>query len=72
MHVYMLKSKDQATAALAKYKAEVENAVEKKIKTIRSDHGGGSFCQQLLQGFVRQLGSGGNSLLPTHRSKTVW
>jgi hypothetical protein len=48
MHVYMLKSKDQATAALEKYKAEVENAAEKKIKTIRSDHGGGSFCQQLL------------------------
>jgi hypothetical protein len=49
--VYMLKSKDQATAALAKYKAEVENAVEKKIKTIRSYRGGGvsvsSFCRDL-------------------------
>jgi hypothetical protein len=48
MHVYMLKSKSEAAATLAKFKAEVENAVESKIKTIRSDCGGvlvGNFCR---------------------------
>ena len=38
----MLKSKDQATAALVKFKAEAENSVGQQIKVLHFDHGGSS------------------------------
>jgi len=38
--VHMLKSKDQALATFVKYKAEVENLTECRIKTLTSDRGG--------------------------------
>jgi transposase InsO family protein len=40
MSVHFLKSKDQAVIAFAKFKAEAENRVGYKIKTVRSDRGG--------------------------------
>lgn len=41
MHVYVLKSKDQAFDVFVRYKAEVENQTGCKIKTLRSDGGRG-------------------------------
>jgi integrase-like protein len=38
--IYLLKSKDEAESAFLKYKAEVENQLDIKIKRIRSDRGG--------------------------------
>jgi transposase InsO family protein len=38
--VYILKTKDQAVFAFAKFKAEAENSVGYKIKMVRSDRGG--------------------------------
>jgi transposase InsO family protein len=40
MNVSVLKSKDQASTAFAKFKAEAENSLGYKIKTVRSDRGG--------------------------------
>jgi len=53
------------------FKAEAENSVGEKSKVLRSDRGGGSFCQVFLQGYVKQLGSEGNSQLHIHHSKMV-
>ena len=39
-YVYLLKSKDDAIEKFALYKQEVENQLNKKIKMIRSGHGG--------------------------------
>jgi transposase InsO family protein len=51
--MYLLKSKDKALHYFKIYNAEVENQLEKKIKRIRSDHGGEyfsniftSFCEE--------------------------
>ena len=38
--VYLIKHKDEAFNVFSKYKAEVENQLNKKIKRIRSDRGG--------------------------------
>ena len=40
MIVSVLKSKDQASDAFAKFKAEAENSLGYKIKCVRSDRGG--------------------------------
>jgi hypothetical protein len=39
-YVYLLKSKDETLNYFKIYKAEVENQLEKKIKQLRSNHGG--------------------------------
>ena len=39
-HVYLLRSKDEAFEMFKQYKAEVENQLNKKIKSLRSDRGG--------------------------------
>ena len=39
-YVYLLNSKDETIDAFKKYKIEVENQLNKKIKMIRSDRGG--------------------------------
>ena len=44
-YVYLLKSKDEAIDKFILYKREVENQLNKKIKVVRSDHGG-EFCSQ--------------------------
>ena len=38
--VYLLKSKDEVEESFLKYKAEVENQLDRKIKRLRSDRGG--------------------------------
>jgi len=38
--VYLIKHKDGAFYVFLKYKAEIENQLNKKIKRIRSDRGG--------------------------------
>ena len=38
--VYLIKHKDEAFNVFLKYKAEVENQLNKKIKRIKSDRGG--------------------------------
>ena len=38
--VYLLRSKDEAETMFLKYKAEVENQLDKKIKRLRTDRGG--------------------------------
>jgi transposase InsO family protein len=42
-YVYLLNSKDEALHYFKTYKAEVENQLERKIKWLRSDHGGEYF-----------------------------
>ena len=51
--VYLLKSKDEAKEMFLKYKAEVENQLDRKIKRLRSDRGGeydtnslANFCEK--------------------------
>nr|KAJ0207727.1 hypothetical protein LSAT_V11C500270100 [Lactuca sativa] len=39
LHVYLLRSKDDAFDAFKRYKAEVENQLERHIKILRSDRG---------------------------------
>ena len=42
-YIYLLKSKDEALHYFKIYKAKVENQLERKIKRVRSDHGGEYF-----------------------------
>jgi transposase InsO family protein len=42
-YVYLLKSKDEALHYFKTYKVEVENQLKRKIKRLRSNHGGEYF-----------------------------
>jgi hypothetical protein len=42
-YVYLLKTKDEMLDYFKIYKAKVENQLERKIKHLRSDHGGEYF-----------------------------
>ena len=42
-YVYLLQTKDEALDYFKIYKAKVENQLERKIKHLRSDHGGEYF-----------------------------
>jgi hypothetical protein len=53
--VYMLKTKDQASEAFVKYKAEVENSAGQHIKLLRSDRGG-EFLAHVFQRVCEQVG----------------
>ena len=53
--VYMLKSKDQAVEAFVRFKAQVENNCNDKIKVLRSDRGG-EFLNGTLQSIYDQAG----------------
>src|SRR5436189_4124552 len=44
-HTYLLKFKDEVLDWFKVYKAEAENQLEKKIKNLRSDRGGGGIPQ---------------------------
>jgi transposase InsO family protein len=48
-YVYLLKSKDEALHYFKIYKVEVENQLEKKIKRVRSDHGGEYFSNKFSE-----------------------
>jgi transposase InsO family protein len=47
--VYLLKTKDEALHYFKVYKVEVENQLEKKIKRLRSDHGGEYFLNEFSE-----------------------
>lgn len=58
-YVYLIRHKDEAFSMFKRYKAEVENQKEKKIKILRSDRGGeyfpnefDSFCEE--HGIIHQ------------------
>ena len=46
-YVFLLKTKDEAFECFKTYKAEVENQLEKKIKRVRSGHGGEYFSNEI-------------------------
>ena len=51
-YVYLLRTKDEVLDYFKIYKAEVENQLERKIKRLRSDHGGEYFPKLLDEFFV--------------------
>jgi hypothetical protein len=53
-HVYLLKSKDEALNFFKIHKAKVENQLDRKIKHLRSDHGGQYFPMSLIL-FVQNM-----------------
>nr|KAJ0185749.1 hypothetical protein LSAT_V11C900461290 [Lactuca sativa] len=46
LHVYLMRSKDEAFDAFKRYKAEIENQLERHIKILRLDRGGKYFNQE--------------------------
>lgn len=55
MWVYMLKTKGEAFEAFKKFKVMVENKMEHKIKTFRTDRGG-KFCSSVFNEFYEKSG----------------
>jgi len=53
--VTVLKTKDQASSAFAKFKAEAENSLGQKIKMVRSDRGG-EFLSAAFKDICEQAG----------------
>jgi transposase InsO family protein len=47
--MYLLKTKDKALHYFKIYKVEVENQLEKKIKCLRSNHGGEYFSNEFYE-----------------------
>jgi len=65
LYVYLMRSKDEAFTMFKKYKAEVENQLEKKIKVLHLDRGGeyflnefSSFCEE--HGIIHQVSASYN------------
>src|SRR3954467_6244016 len=54
-YVYLLKSKDEALGSFRKYKSEVENQLEKKVKALRSDRGM-EYCSNEFDTFCKKKG----------------
>ena len=54
-YVYLLKTKDEMLDYFKLYKAEVENQLERKIKRLRSDHGG-EYFPRLFDEFCEEHG----------------
>lgn len=54
-HIYFLKSKSEALHYFQQYKAEVENQLNHKVKSLRSDNGT-EFCNKLFQEYLQQEG----------------
>ena len=52
--VYLLSSKDEAKNIFIKFKTEVENQKNKKIKRLRSDRGG-EYGSALFKNFVKKM-----------------
>ena len=53
--VYLLRSKDEAEDMFLKFKAEVENQLDRKIKRLRSDRGG-EYNTSFLKEFCEKHG----------------
>jgi transposase InsO family protein len=54
-YVYLLKSKDETLDYFKIYMTEVENQLERKIKILRSDHGG-EYFSRLFDKFYEEHG----------------
>ena len=52
--VYLLSSKDEAKNIFIKFKTEVENQKNKKIKRLQSDRGG-EYGSALFKNFVKKM-----------------
>jgi transposase InsO family protein len=48
-YVYLMKTKDEALHYFKIYKAKIENQLDKKIKHLRSDHGGEYFSNEFSE-----------------------
>lgn len=55
MWVYMMKAKGEAFEVFKKFKAMVENKMDSKIKTFRTDRGG-EFCSSVFNKFCEEFG----------------
>ena len=55
MWVYLLKSKDETFDAFKKFRALVEDAPEKRVKTLRTDNGG-EFCSNQFKSYCENAG----------------
>jgi transposase InsO family protein len=53
--LYLLKTKDEVFSKFQEFKAEVENLIDKKIKTIRSENGGEYTSKELVT-FCKEAG----------------
>ena len=53
--VYLLKSKDEAESMFLKFKAEVENQLDRKIKRFKYDRGG-EYSAKTLEDFCEENG----------------
>ena len=53
--IYILRQKSETFAKFREYKALVENYYDRKIKALRSDHGGEYTCNQFTK-FMREEG----------------
>jgi transposase InsO family protein len=51
-YVYLLKTKDEALHHFKIYKADVENQLERKVKQLRSDHGGEYFSSEFFEFYI--------------------
>lgn len=71
MQVSLLKTKDQAVDFFVKYKAEVENFTDCRIK-LSDQTEEESFLLECLQGFVNKQESRGNSQPHIHHNRMVW
>ena len=62
-YIYPIKERSEALDKFKIFKVEVENQLEKRIKIVRSDHGGSTMVDtphstkflDLLQGFYRRM-----------------
>ena len=52
--LYLLRTKDEALKMFIKYKSEVENQKNKRIKRLRTDRGG-EFESNALKNFVNKI-----------------
>lgn len=55
MWAYLLKSKDEAFSAFKKFQAQVEDSLEKRIKTFKTDRGG-EFCLKEFVSYCEEMG----------------
>jgi hypothetical protein len=67
-YIYLLKSKDEALHYFKIYKTEVENQLKRKIKRVRSDHGG-QYLSNVFTSFCEEHGIIHERHVPTHLSQ---
>ena len=70
-YVYLLKTKDESLTYFKNYKAEAENQLDRKIKWLRSDHGGEYFSNE-FNSFCAEHGIIHERTLHIHLSQMGW